>query len=221
MKTEYASLTRFELARILVPGFYVAVLLLWFIRVFGSPFIPMPANPGGLLLLFLLIVLVAGLTLYAKETPKRRKAFIENQPSSHLLQLSRSTPKVEPLTEEEARHLYFYILNNLMPAAIQEKIFLFGSIYSVMIQIRRTSFWFGILSAVSILLLLAAQQPVQKLHNALINAAVVWCIYGLNVRYNKADRKMQENYRDQIFWLDLHRDAVAELLKRRPRPSHK
>jgi hypothetical protein len=216
MKTEYSSLTKFELTRILVPGFYFTVLLTMFGNVFLDPLLPGHLTPGSVLLMFLLSTLVSGLTLYAKESPKRRKAFVENQPSTHLLQLSRSIPKVEPLTEEESRHLYFYILNNVMPAAIQEKIFLFGTIYYVMIQIRRTSFWFGVLALGFLIVLLSMQtQSAPELHTPLVFAAIVWIVYALNVRYNKADRKMQENYRDQIFWLTVHRDQVVEFVKKR------
>jgi hypothetical protein len=38
------------------------------------------------------------------------------------------------------------------------------------------------------------------------------------VRYNKADRKMQENYKDQIYWLEVNNDLVETLL-RKLRPS--
>jgi hypothetical protein len=222
MKSEYSSLTKFELTRILVPGFYFAVLVSMFIRIFISPLLVGDPTPGRVLLMFLLVTLVSGLTLYAKETPKRRRAFVENQPSAHLLQLSRSLAKVEPLTEDDARHLYFYILNNVMPGAIQEKIFLFGTIYYVMIQIRRTSFWFGIVALAGTIAFLSFQQPsAPELSAPLLFTALVWVVYGLNVRYNKADRKMQENYRDQIFWLDLHRDIVADLLKKRSHSSAK
>ena len=37
----------------------------------------------------------------------------------------------------------------------------------------------------------------------------------LNVRYNKADRKMQENFQDQIFWLEMNQSAVDELIVER------
>ncbi len=47
---------------------------------------------------------------------------------------------------------------------------------------------------------------------------LMWLIYLLNVRYNKADRKMQENYKDQIYWLEMNNDLVESLL-RKQRPS--
>jgi hypothetical protein len=42
----------------------------------------------------------------------------------------------------------------------------------------------------------------------------VWLVYLLNVRYNKADRKMQENYQDQIFWLQMNNDVVESTLRK-------
>jgi hypothetical protein len=43
----------------------------------------------------------------------------------------------------------------------------------------------------------------------------VWLIYALNVRYNKADRKMQENYQDQIYWLQMNNELVEGILRHR------
>ena len=54
---------------------------------------------------------------------------------------------------------------------------------------------------------------------AFVFGAVAWAVYFLNVRYNKADRKMQENYQDQIFWLQMHDDLVVDLLKKRIAPD--
>jgi hypothetical protein len=34
------------------------------------------------------------------------------------------------------------------------------------------------------------------------------------VKYNKADRKMQENYLDQIFWLRMNEDLLKDILKK-------
>jgi len=34
------------------------------------------------------------------------------------------------------------------------------------------------------------------------------------VKYNKADRKMQDNYQDQIFWLQMNEELIKDLFKK-------
>jgi predicted PurR-regulated permease PerM len=83
-----------------------------------------------------------------------------------------------------------------------------------MIQIRRTSLWFSLLGTVLIwVLALAGYQTSTGL---LLFAIAVWLIYLFNVTYNKADRKMQENYKDQIYWLAMNDDLVETILRKRP-----
>jgi hypothetical protein len=43
---------------------------------------------------------------------------------------------------------------------------------------------------------------------------LVCLIYLLNVKYNKADRKMQENYQDQIFWQQMNGEIIKELFQK-------
>jgi hypothetical protein len=43
---------------------------------------------------------------------------------------------------------------------------------------------------------------------------LIWLIYLLNVKYNKADRKMQENYQDQIFWLQMNEELIQDLFRK-------
>ena len=117
------------------------------------------------------------------------------------------------MDENEAQRLYFYILNNYMPGPAHEKIFFFGTIYHVMISIRRSSFGFGIAG-----LLFLAVDIAMKSHfplTSVLPVALVWLIYAVNVRYNKADRKMQENYQDQIFWLRMNTPLVDDLIAQR------
>ena len=86
-------------------------------------------------------------------------------------------------------------------------------IYHIMINIRRTSFWFGLASAAGIMIHIALVQyvtiPVVSV------TLLIWLVYGLNVRHNKADRKMQENYQDQIFWLEMNTETVDALILQR------
>lgn len=124
-----------------------------------------------------------------------------------------------PVMEETAAtQLYFYILNNYIPAIFHEKIFYFGTIYHIMIQIRRTSLWFAVLATLATIAHAVSSPSGEATTLLALFATSVWLVYILNVRYNKADRKMQENYRDQIFWLEMNDELVDSLL-RKPRPS--
>jgi hypothetical protein len=49
----------------------------------------------------------------------------------------------------------------------------------------------------------------------LVSFCLLAClIYLLNVKYNKADRKMQENYQDQIFWLQMNGGIIKDLFQK-------
>ncbi|MEX1274955.1 MAG: hypothetical protein WEE20_03435, partial [Bacteroidota bacterium] len=148
-------------------------------------------------------------------TTKKRKAFLDNQPSLYIKSRARSIAELPPIEELEARRLYFFILNNHIPPLFHEKIFFFGTIYHIMTQVRRTSFWFAILSSILLAVYLAMGWVLTDLQGLIVFAGSVWAIYLLNVRYNKADRKMQENYQDQIFWLEMNGDLVETIIRKR------
>jgi hypothetical protein len=204
----------FELMRIAAPGAYFMFITFFLITAFEIPLGPFQ-TPFLETALFLAGSIVAGLSFYAKETPKRRKAFQTNQPSTFILERSRTLSANRPLTEDEARRLYFYILNHEIPSNMHDKIFFFGTIYNIMINIRRASFWFGLLGIAGIVFQIAL--TANTTIYSVLATAVVWCIYLLNVRYNKADRKMQENYLDQIFWLEMHHELIDSLIIQRSR----
>jgi hypothetical protein len=211
----------YEGSRILVPGFYFATLLLFFFWCFVARFTATSVETIPLALLFVFVAIVAGLTMYAKETAKRRRAFVENQPSNFLKERSKLLKNTELLDDTSARRLYFYILNHHMPQSFHDKIFFFGTIYHIMILVRRTTFWFAIASIAGILGLFASGHPLSEQSPSVIFAVSVSLIYLLNVRYNKADRKMQENYQDQIFWLEMNQDLVETAIRQfsRARPG--
>ena len=206
---------RYEAFRILIPGFYFAILLLCYHWSFLSRFVPEGLSPLTLLALFAGATIVAGLTMYAKETPKRRRAFQENQPSQYLSARARTMKEMPLLDDAEASRLYFYLLNNYIPPIFHEKIFFFGMIYSIMIQVRRTSFWFGLPGLASVLVQLSLNLSLAEQQPLVVFTVVVWMVYVLNIRYNKADRKMQENYRDQIFWMEMNSPLIESILRKR------
>jgi hypothetical protein len=202
----------FEILRIIIPGAYFILLAFALSLVFGISLQPFTSWEFGIPF-FALASIIAGLSFYSKETPKKRKAFQENQPSLYILNRSREISAAQPLTEDEARRLYFYILNHLMPVTVHDKIFFFGMIYHVMINIRRTSFWYGITGIAGIVLQIALTG--QTALPTVTTIGVIWMVYAMNVRHNKADRKMQENYQDQIFWLEMNTATVDALVMQR------
>jgi hypothetical protein len=120
-----SSFGLYEATRIVVPGFYFASLYSFFYYSVVTPYFPFPENHEILVIMYFSLIIVSGLTLYAKETTKRRRAFIENHPSAFLQQNARRASATEMLNDTEARQLYFYILNNFIPPAFYEKVFLF------------------------------------------------------------------------------------------------
>lgn len=206
----------FELLRIAIPGMYFTFLVLALIIAFELPYF-LFESPFISSVFFIVTSLLAGLSFYAKETPKKRKAFQANQPSLFILNRSREISSATPLTEDEARRLYFYILNHHMPLTVHDKVFFFGMIYHIMINIRRTSFWFGILGFIGLIVQIVMTQYMTPV--SIVAVLLIWLVYFLNVRYNKADRKMQENYLDQIFWLEMNKEIVDRMILQRTQPS--
>ncbi|HEY5614395.1 MAG TPA: hypothetical protein VIL52_00100 [Bacteroidota bacterium] len=204
----------YELFRIVIPGFYFAALSFLFFRSYLYQFLPLRINSTTALLLVAFFTIIAGLTLYAKETTKRRKAFQENQPSRFLSDKARTMKNMPLLDTHAARKLYFYLLNNHMPAAFHEKIFFFGTVYHIMTTLRRTSFWFAVLGTLAIGFEMYRESSLSDIQVLVLFTIGVWLIYLLNVRYNKADRKMQENYQDQIFWLQMNTELVETILRK-------
>lgn len=204
----------YEATRILVPGFYFASLCTFFFFAFLSRYFPLNVNQGYYVIFFLFLIIVSGLTMYAKETTKRRRAFVENKPSAFLQNIARRHSAMQMLNDMEARQLYFYILNHFISSAFHEKVFFFGTVYHIMIQIRRTSFWFAILSLICLAIETATGTVLMEQQGLIYFCILIWMIYLLNVKYNKADRKMQENYQDQIFWLQMNEDLIKDLFKK-------
>ena len=216
MTNSASSFGAYETARICVPGYYFATLLLCYLWALGQAAnIPFVLDGIGLFVLFIGAGLIAGVTLYAKESTKKRKAFQENQPSLYLKTKARAMSDVPVMEETDARQLYFYILNNHVPSLFHEKVFFFGTMYHIMIQIRRSSLWFGVLSLVSLGGLAAYSVSPGALQTLIVFTVLSWLLYLLNVRYNKADRKMQENYQDQIYWLEMNNDLVESVIRKR------
>ena len=204
-----------EWTRILVPGFFFTILLSLFYESFLTRYLPVRLDLLLSILLFAGFTLTAGLTMYARETPKRRKAFQENQPSQYLSAKLRTMKGMNLLDDAEAQRLYFYILNIHVPPAFYEKIFLFGTVYHIMVQIRRTTFWFALTGTLAALYQISAGIQLADQQGLMVFTIAVWLLYVLNIRYNKADRKMQENYQDQILWLQMNNDLVEDVLRRR------
>lgn len=216
MNQSQSSFGTYEAFRIIVPGYYFATIVMCLAWAIADT-LGRTIDAGGfqLLLVFIAVGLVSGLTLYAKESTKRRRAFQENQPSLYLKTKARAMSDLPVLEETDALQLYFYILNNYIPIVFHDKFFYFGTIYHIMIQIRRTSLWFAVLATLTTGALAANGIGVSALGPLSLLAGIIWLIYLLNVRFNKADRKMQENYRDQIYWLEMNNELVESVLRKR------
>jgi len=207
-----SSFGLYEVFRILIPGFYFSSLSLIFYYAFLYQYFSIDIHP--LMIIYFLFILVSGLTMYAKETTKKRRAFIENRPSEYLQNLIRQTKSSQLLDEDESRQLYFYILNHYFPTFFHEKVFFFGTVYHIMIQIRRSTFWFTILSLLCISIQIAMGISLDKQQGLVAFTIFISILYLIFVKYNKADRKMQENYLDQIFWLRMNEDLLKDILKK-------
>ena len=203
----------YETSRIVVPGVYVATLAILLYWSCIARFFPSQPGEGILYLGFLFIALASGFTLYAKETPKRRKAFLENQPSHHLSMRAKLSKNLPLLDAAEAQRIYYYLLNTCVPPAFHNKIFFFGAVYYIMTQVRRISLSFALVSTLLAAFIYLQGASILELQGPVIFSVSVWLVYLLNVRYNKADRKMQENYTDQILWLEMNHELVDQVIR--------
>ena len=204
----------YEALRILVPGYYFTTLLMIFLQALTLNYIPTIPR-FSFWAWFVFITLISGLSMYAQESAKLRRAFLHNQPSAFLQTKARISPDSTPLSDDEARRLYFYILNTFVPRTFHEKISYFGMVYHIMTQIRRSSLWFAAIASVAVVVKYLQGSQLQELETLAGYAGVLWVLYMLYARSNKADRKMQENYQDQIFWLEMNDEVVKDTLKRR------
>ncbi len=208
----------YEGLRILLPGFYCVTLIwLYGIMTFNIDFFFSGSSASTLLIL--ISGSIAGLLLYATEGSKRRKAFRENQPSLHILELSRTLNVSPPIDEQEAQRLYFFILNSYMPASFHQRIFFFGMVFHILTTIRRVSLFFVIAGCVTIGTFAATQQIDRITPSLIMMILFLAFIYSINARYNKADIKMQENYRDQIQWLSMNQKLILYIIQHREAPT--
>ena len=212
MNTRFAS---YETARVIVPGLTFALLSALYAWSFLESRLAGPWPVGAQIAAFVFAVLASGLTMYSRETPKRRRAFQTNQPSSHLQQVARGLKGAEALSDAEARQLYFHILNHYLPPLAHDKIFFFGTVYHIMVHVRRTTFWFGLLTALSLVWHLSSGGTLSEVQGLVLLCLTVWTVYALNIGSNKADRNMQESYHDQILWMENNRPAIEKLLRSR------
>ena len=208
----------YEGLRILLPGFYCVTLAwLYGIVAFDLDFFFTGSSVSSLLIL--ISGSVAGLLLYATEGSKRRKAFRENQPSQHILELSRTVNVTPPIDEQEAQRLYFFILNSYMPVSFHQRIFFFGMVFHVLTTIRRVTLFYA-LSGCAILGIFVALGRPENVTTSLIGMILfLGFVYLVNARFNKADRKMQENYLDQIEWLTMNQRLVLYIIQHHEAPG--
>ena len=208
------SYGRYEAIRVFVPALYLALLLLLFFWAYLGKALATGLTTGQAIALYAFVTFVAAMSLYGKEVPKRRRAFATNQPSFYLSTRARTMKNMPLLSDDEARRAYFYILNTYVPDAFHDKIFFFGTVYTVLITMRRITLWFAVLGLLAVLDEYASGGVLALEQGLLLLTTSLWLVYALAVYYNKAERKMQENYQDQIFWLQMNDQVVQEVLER-------
>lgn len=208
------SYGRYEAVRVFVPALYLALLLLLFYWAYLDKAFATGLTTGQAIGLYVFTALVAAMSLYGKEVPKRRKAFVTNQPSFYLSTRARTMKNMPLLSDDEARRAYFYILNTYVPDAFHDKIFFFGSVYTVLITMRRITLWFVGLGLLAVLAEFFSGGVLALEQGLLLLTTSLWLVYALAVYYNKAERKLQENYQDQIFWLQMNDQVVQEVLEK-------
>jgi hypothetical protein len=208
------SYGRYEAIRIFIPAVYLALLLLLFLWASFARVLIGGLSTGQTLVVFAAVILVAAMSLYGKEVPKRRKAFRANQPSFYISTRARTMKDVPLLSDEEARRVYFYILNSYVPDAFHEKIFFFGAVYAILVTMRRITLWFAALGTLAVVVEFLQGTVLANRQALVLLTTALWLVYALAVYYNKAERKMQENYQDQIFWLQMNDSVVEEVLQK-------
>ncbi|MBE0557687.1 MAG: hypothetical protein IH628_10690 [Proteobacteria bacterium] len=208
------SFGRYEAIRIFVPAVYGALLFLMFLWTYFANALGAELSTGQSLVLFAFVVLILAMSLYGKEVPKRRRAFSTNQPSFYLSTRARTMREMPLLSDDEARRVYFYILNTFVPDSFHEKIFFFGAVYTILITMRRITLWSAVFGTVVVIAEFLGGSVLTAQHALVLLTSVLWLAYALAVFYNKAERKMQENYQDQIFWLQMNDAVVEEVLRK-------
>ena len=208
------SYGRYEAIRVFVPAVYLGLLVLMFSWTTFTRTLSIDLSAGQGIVLFTFVVLIAAMSLYGKELPKRRRAFSTNQPSFYLSTRARTMKDMPLLSDEEARRVYFYLLNTYVPDAFHEKIFFFGAVYTVLITMRRITLWFAAFGTAVAIAQRSGLTTLADMHGLAVLRVILWLVYALAVYYNKAERKMQENYQDQIFWLQMNDEVVQDVLRR-------
>jgi hypothetical protein len=227
-----------ETLRIIVPGYYLLAALSLYLHVI-SPKLLVEGFPGS----FVAIVagLILGLILYSFNHPNRRDAYKRGLPSAELIKRSKAlaTTDVPALNEDQARQLYFYILNNFMPQTFHEVVMVKGALYYCITYLREIS------ASLALLGLLTA--AVAYIHHCFQGVwAWSWCgfdyfvngwricgmlfytiaqfviyiclSYHSPAKENRADAMLHGIYDDQIKWMEMNSFLVDDLIIRQKDP---
>lgn len=209
-KNQQTFFSKYEFIKIILPGTYFIFLMILTTEIFDIYFFPF-SEYQFIWPLILLGGTVVGLTLYSLDGSKKRRAFQLNQPSLYIQSRCKNILPNNPITEYEAEQLYFYLLNNFIPSVLHDKIFTFGMIFYVINTIRRITLWFCIGSI--ILIGFSFDSIFGFFSYKGFFVALLWVVYFINSTYNKADRKMQQNYEAQIMWLQMNHSIIDTTLK--------
>jgi hypothetical protein len=219
-----------ETLRIIVPGYYLLAALSLYLHVI-CPKLLAESFPGS----FVAIVagLILGLILYSFNHPNRRDAYKRGLPSAELMKRSKTLKGATALDKNQAKQLYFYILNNFMPQTFHEVVMVKGALYYCITYVREIS------ASLALLGLLTA--AVAYIHHCFHGVwAWSWCGFDFFVNgwricgmllyivvqfvtyvclwyhspneENRADAMLHGIYDDQIKWMEMNSPLVNDLI---------
>lgn len=225
-----------ETLRVIVPGYYLLAALSVYFHVICSK--PLAESfPDS----FVAIVagLILGLILYSFNRPNRRDAYNRGLPSAELIERSKTLRGATALDKDQAKQLYFYILNNFMPQTFHEVVMVKGALYYCITYVREIS------ASLAFLGLLTA--AVAYIHHCvrgawawswcgfdffgtgwrvcgillytIIQIVICFCLgYHSSKKENRADAMLRGIYDDQIKWIRMNALLVDDLITRQKDP---
>lgn len=173
----------YETLRILVPGWFVAAFLNAGTRLaFGATPVDLPADVAAFTQLLenplanLGVALVAGLLLYAMDLPTKAGVYLVGDPDNGKEPPSRHLRRM--LTNDELKDrslsLYFLLQDEFMHQATHRKVYLFGSLYRIFVDLRVLA----AISLVAFVIVGSSSAPIRQVPFAptawLLLLAAVW-----------------------------------------------
>jgi len=198
----------FETFRILIPGYIAALCASWYIRLFIPSVTAYLESSKLSAVTFAGFGLVAGLILYLHYIPHDTKSYRESQPSQYLLE--RAQQLGVGMTAEEAKEIYFYLLNNYFPESFRERIFYYGNVYRVAQKTWLISIAFAVLAASTQICYCLLRSPNLHWKQQLVFLGILLLSFFL--LFWRAEKHAIQILKGQIKWLQMRDKLVSSLL---------